>query len=159
MIEDKIKDVEKLKTELSLLKKEGKSIVFTNGCFDILHVGHVSYLEEAKRQGDVLVVAINSDISVERLKGTGRPILSEGDRSKILAALESVDFVTIFGQDDPASIVTELDPDVIVKGSDWKEEEIIGAKHVKNSGGRVVSIPFLKGYSTTDLINKNKGLK
>ncbi|MEE8360033.1 MAG: D-glycero-beta-D-manno-heptose 1-phosphate adenylyltransferase [Candidatus Omnitrophota bacterium] len=159
MIEDKIKSVEKLKTKLSLLKSEGKSIVFTNGCFDILHVGHISYLEEAKKQGDVLVVAINSDISVKKVKGAGRPILSEGDRLKMLAALESVDFVTIFSQDDPASIVTELDPDIIVKGSDWKEEEIIGAEHVKNSGGRVASIPFLKGYSTTELINKIKGLK
>ncbi|MFH1752610.1 MAG: D-glycero-beta-D-manno-heptose 1-phosphate adenylyltransferase [Candidatus Omnitrophota bacterium] len=156
MIDDKIKDAKKLKRELSHLKRDGRSIVFTNGCFDILHAGHVTYLEEAKKQGDVLIVAVNSDRSVKRIKGPGRPITSETDRMKILAALESVDFVTKFSEDDPGAIVEKLDPDVIVKGADWKKDEIIGARHVMKSGGRVKTIPFLKGYSTTALLKKVK---
>lgn len=158
MTKDKIKTVNTLKDILSRLKKQKKSIVFTNGCFDILHVGHVTYLENAKREGDILVVAVNSDDSLRRLKGEGRPIVNQDDRMKILAALESVDFVISFEEDDPASMVKRLNPDVIVKGSDWKEDEVIGGEYVKKMGGKVVTIPLCEGYSTTSLIEKIKRL-
>lgn len=159
MIEEKIKTKDNLKEILSGLKKQNKTIVFTNGCFDILHVGHVTYLEEAKKHGDILVVAINSDASARRLKGQGRPIVSQKDRMKILASLESVDFVTVFNEDNPASIVKELNPDVIAKGADWKADEIIGGEYVRKRGGKIVTIPFYKGYSTTDLLEKIKSSK
>jgi D-beta-D-heptose 7-phosphate kinase/D-beta-D-heptose 1-phosphate adenosyltransferase len=158
MIKNKIKSVKDLKSILSTLKEEGKKIVFTNGCFDILHVGHVSYLEEAKRHGDILVVAINSDKSTEKLKGKGRPIVHQADRLKMLASLESVDFATAFNEDDPGLIVKKLNPDVIVKGSDWKEEDIIGGEDVRKKGGKTITIPFLSGYSTTTVIKKVKEL-
>lgn len=159
MIANKIKNLSTLKEILSDLKKKGKRIVFTNGCFDILHIGHIAYLQEAKRQGDILVVAVNSDDSAKRLKGIGRPIMSQEDRAKILASLEGIDFVTIFNDDTPLSIVKELNPDVIVKGGDWKEDKIIGGEYVKKMGGRVVTIPYLKDYSTTSIIEKIKNLK
>ncbi|NQT05976.1 MAG: D-glycero-beta-D-manno-heptose 1-phosphate adenylyltransferase [Candidatus Omnitrophica bacterium] len=159
MIKDKIKDAGVLKGILASLKNKGKKIVFTNGCFDILHVGHVSYLEETKALGDILVVAINSDASVKKIKGKGRPLTKERDREEVVAALASVDFVTLFCEDTPESIVKELDPDVIVKGGDWKEGDIVGGDYVKKRGGKVVSIPFRKGYSTTSLIKRVKGLQ
>ena len=156
MTQDKIKTLDGLKDILSALRKGQKRIVFTNGCFDILHVGHVTYLEEAKKQGDILVVAVNSDDSLKRLKGKGRPVVNQNDRMKMLAALESVDYVIIFKEDNPASIVEDLKPDVIVKGSDWKEDEIIGAESVKKGGGKVITIPISQGYSTTALLKKIK---
>ncbi len=159
MIKKKIKKKQGLKKTISRLKKREKSIVFTNGCFDILHAGHVHYLEEAKKLGDVLVVAVNSDGSAKRLKGKGRPVTSRDNRMKLLAALESVDFVTYFDEDDPGSIVRELEPDIIVKGSDWDEDDIIGADVVKKRGGRVATISFLKGLSTTSIIKKIKKLR
>jgi len=159
MLKEKIKKREELKGILSRLKKEGKKIVFTNGCFDILHAGHVEYLREAKALGDILLVAINTDRSVKRVKGEGRPVTNETDRAKILAALETVDFVTFFDEESPGLIVEELSPDIIVKGGDWKENEIIGGDHVKRSGGRVLTVPFRKGYSTSAIIEKIKKLK
>lgn len=156
MIEEKIKTRAALKDILSSLKKENRTVVFTNGCFDILHAGHVTYLEEAKKHGDILVVAVNSDNSAKRLKGEGRPLVNQDDRMKILASLESVNFVTSFKEDDPAAIVKELGPDIIVKGSDWKEDEIIGGEDVKKRGGKVVTIPFYKDYSTTLLMKRIK---
>lgn len=158
MIQQKIKNKTDLVKILSKFKKEKKRVVFTNGCFDILHAGHTAYLEEAKKKGDFLVVAVNSDNSVKRIKGSARPIVNENDRLKIIASLESVDFVTIFSEDTPAEIIKELCPDIIVKGSDWKENEIVGADFIKKNGGSVITIPFLKGYSTTSLINKIKKL-
>ena len=159
MIQDKIKDIRDLKRIITGLKEEKRSVVFTNGCFDILHAGHCALLEEAKGHADVLVVAINSDESARRLKGGGRPIANQDDRMKVLASLGSVDFVTTFDEDDPGAIIRELDPDVIVKGSDWKEADIIGGDYIKKRGGRVVTVPFLKGYSTSKLIERIKGVK
>jgi len=159
MTQDKIKTLDGLKDTLSALRKEQKRIVFTNGCFDILHVGHVAYLEEAKKEGDILVVAVNSDDSLKRLKGKGRPVVNQNDRMKMLAALESVDYVVIFKEDNPASIVEDLKPDVIVKGSDWKEDKIIGGESVKKRGGKVITIPISQGYSTTALLEKIKKIQ
>jgi len=159
MIQDKIKDRDSLKRTISRLKNEKKTIVFTNGCFDIMHAGHAGYLEEAKRHGDILVVGVNSDDSVKRLKGPGRPIMKQDDRLSMLAALESVDFVTVFDEDDPENIITELSPDAIAKGEDWKEEDIIGSDFVKKSGGKVIRIRFRDGCSTTSIIKKIRSLR
>jgi len=135
-------------------KARGKTIVFTNGCFDVLHAGHVLLLERAKRSGDLLVVAINSDRSVRGLKGPGRPVTSQRDRAMVLAALESVDYVTVFNDPTPQRVITRLKPQVLVKGSDWGAGAIVGADVVRRSGGRVVRIPLLKGYSTSRLIQR-----
>ncbi|MBK9255482.1 MAG: D-glycero-beta-D-manno-heptose 1-phosphate adenylyltransferase [Saprospiraceae bacterium] len=144
---------------ISLIRQwqsEGKKIVFTNGCFDLLHIGHVMYLEEAKSLGDVLVVGVNSDASVQRLKGPHRPIKDEFNRLHILAALESVDLVILFDSDDPYELIKSVKPDVLVKGGDWKPEEIIGSDIVLARGGEVKSLQFLEGYSTTLLEQKIK---
>jgi D-beta-D-heptose 7-phosphate kinase/D-beta-D-heptose 1-phosphate adenosyltransferase len=128
-------------------------VVFTNGCFDLLHVGHVQYLEEARSLGDALIVAVNTDDSVRRLsKGSGRPVNSERDRVRVLAALASVDRVVLFPEDTPRGIIGELQPDVLVKGGDYAPEEIVGRETVLGRGGQVKVIPFVPGYSTTDLL-------
>ncbi len=137
-------------------KDQGLEVVFTNGCFDILHLGHVDYLEKAKSLGDKLVVAVNSDDSVRRLKGTSRPINPENARARLLAALEFVDVVVIFGQDTPLETIRELLPDVLVKGDDYKPENIVGAEVVLQNGGKVVTLPLVEGYSTTKIIEKTK---
>lgn len=142
-------------SELQELRKS-KKIVFTNGCFDLLHVGHVRYLQDARACGDVLIVAVNSDASVKRLKGESRPIQNENDRAEILAALGAVDFVTVFTEDTPRELVETLSPDVLVKGGDWPVEKIEGSKHVLASGGEVFSLPFHDGRSTTNIVNKMK---
>jgi len=129
-------------------------VVFTNGCFDILHVGHVAYLKRARELGDVLVVGLNSDSSVRDIKGKLRPINKEADRAIVLSALYFVDFVTIFDGATPERLIRAVKPDILVKGADWKAEEIVGADFVKSYGGRVVRIPFIKGYSTTSVIDK-----
>jgi len=129
-------------------------IVFTNGCFDIIHAGHIDLLERAKKLGDKLIVGINSDESVRSIKGAGRPILGQDERAAILEALESVDEVKIFGDLTPEALIKELKPDVLVKGGDWKESEIIGADFVKENGGEVYSIPLKEGYSTTNIVEK-----
>ena len=152
MTEDKIKSVSSLKKILKSLKKKGKKVIFTNGCFDILHRGHVKLLEKARSLGDVLVVAINTDSSVKKIKGPRRPVNSERDRSVVLSALSFVDFVTFFDEPDPARIIKQLDPDVLVKGGDWKKGEIIGADYVKSKGGNVYSLPLIRGYSTSRFI-------
>jgi D-beta-D-heptose 7-phosphate kinase/D-beta-D-heptose 1-phosphate adenosyltransferase len=131
-----------------------KIIVFTNGCFDILHRGHVELLREAKGLGDILVVGLNSDASVRRLKGRGRPLVAERDRAYVLAALEAVDRVVIFGEDTPLEAIRALEPDVLVKGAEYGREEIVGASIVEESGGRVKRVPMRKGFSTTSLIRK-----
>jgi D-beta-D-heptose 7-phosphate kinase/D-beta-D-heptose 1-phosphate adenosyltransferase len=131
-----------------------KIIVFTNGCFDILHRGHVELLREAKGLGDILVVGLNSDASVRRLKGRGRPLVGEKDRAVVLAALEAVDRVVIFGEDTPLEAIRALEPDVLVKGAEYGREEIVGASIVEESGGRVKRVPMRKGFSTTSLIRK-----
>jgi D-beta-D-heptose 7-phosphate kinase/D-beta-D-heptose 1-phosphate adenosyltransferase len=159
MTRSKIKAAEELSGILSALKKDKKTVVFTNGCFDILHMGHAAYLEEAKKQGDLLVIGLNSDSSVRRLKGAGRPLVNQDDRAGMLASLQAVDYVTIFDEDDPGSLIKKLDPDIIVKGSDWRESEIIGGDFVKKRGGKVMTIPFLDGYSTSALIEKIKAAR
>ncbi|HVO65440.1 MAG TPA: D-glycero-beta-D-manno-heptose 1-phosphate adenylyltransferase [Syntrophales bacterium] len=151
---NKIYSREKLKKKIDRLRKEGKKIVFTNGCFDIIHVGHTRYLEEAKKQGDVLVLGLNSDDSVRSLKGQKRPVVPENERADVVAALESVDFVTIFPELTPLELIEYLKPDVLVKGGNWKEEQVVGRKSVEKWGGRVIIIPEVKGSSTTNIIEK-----
>jgi rfaE bifunctional protein nucleotidyltransferase chain/domain len=150
----KIKTVQELRSLLAILRALGKKIVFTNGCFDLIHAGHTRYLAQAKAFGDVLVVAANSDASVRAIKGEKRPINSEADRMETLAALESVDFVTLFEELDPYRIIGELQPDVLVKGGDWPIDKIIGRDIVEARGGRVVNVPYVEGPSTTRLIEK-----
>jgi D-beta-D-heptose 7-phosphate kinase/D-beta-D-heptose 1-phosphate adenosyltransferase len=136
------------------LRAEGRGLVFTNGCFDILHVGHVRYLAEARRLGDALLVAINSDRSVRRLKGPNRPVMNEAERAEILAALSSVDFVTVFDEESPRKLIAEVLPDVLVKGGDYRLDEIHGREEVEAAGGRVLSLPFVEGASTTGIIER-----
>ena len=137
-----------------LLLNEGKKIVFTNGCFDILHRGHVTYLAEAKKLGDLLVIGLNSDASVKRLKGPDRPINNEEDRKYVLSQLKSVDFVEIFTEDTPLNLILTIKPKVLVKGGDWKIDQIVGGKEVIADGGDVFSLNFVDGYSTTSVIQK-----
>jgi len=136
------------------LKQDGKKVVFTNGCFDILHIGHIELLESAKSLGDILVVGLNSDDSVKRLKGIGRPINSVRERVRILSALEFVDYVVIFNEDTPYELLREIRPDFLIKGGDYSLDEIVGRNIVESYGGKVKVIPVLKGKSTTDIINK-----
>jgi len=150
----KLKTPKELKRIISSLKARGKTIVFTNGCFDLLHYGHVKYLEDAKKKGDILVVAINSDASIRRIKGSKRPFVGEKDRQKIIAALEAVDYAIIFDEDTPLQTIKLLKPDILVKGADWKKERIVGADYILRYGGRVSTIKFVKNRSTTNLIKK-----
>ena len=137
-----------------LAKHKDKKIVFTNGCFDILHKGHVTYLAEAKKLGDLLVLGLNSDASVKRLKGPERPINNELDRQYVMSQLKPVDFVEIFTDDTPLSLILKVKPKVLVKGGDWKIEQIVGGKEVVALGGEVYSLNFVDGYSTTNIIDK-----
>jgi rfaE bifunctional protein nucleotidyltransferase chain/domain len=136
----------------------GRKIVFTNGCFDILHPGHIAYLEDAAACGDVLLVGLNSDDSVRRLKGPERPINPEGDRALLMAGLASVDYVTLFAEDTPLELISEVRPDVLVKGGDWPVDRIVGHELMFERGGEVYSLPFRAGYSTTSVIEKIKSL-
>jgi len=136
------------------LRLADKKIVFTNGCFDILHAGHVTYLDEAKMLGDVLVIGLNTDASVRRLKGEHRPVNDEHDRAIVISALKSVDYVVLFDEDTPLELITLLKPDIIVKGGDYTPETIIGADFVRQNGGKVVVIPLVAGKSTTAIIQK-----
>lgn len=140
--------------EAFLSKNKGKKIVFTNGCFDILHRGHVAYLCEAKKLGDLLVIGLNSDLSVKRLKGPERPINNENDRHYVMSQLKPVDFVEIFTEDTPLNLILKISPQVLVKGGDWKIDQIVGGKEVIQSGGEVFSLNFIDGYSTTSIIHK-----
>ena len=135
-------------------KSENKSIVFTNGCFDIIHRGHIEYLKQSKELGDYLIVGLNSDKSVERLKGETRPYQTESDRAEILNSFRFVDIVIIFEEDTPLKLICELKPDILVKGGDYNLNTIIGAKEIQDRGGEVKIIPFLKGYGTSKLIDK-----
>ena len=138
------------------LKAAGKKIVFTNGCFDIIHAGHVEYLQEAAELGDVLIIGLNSDKSVKRLKGKSRPINSQIDRAKVLSGLVTISYIVIFGEDTPYMLIDHIKPDVLVKGGDWKPDEIVGADIVLANGGRVRSLSYKEGYSTSSIINKMK---
>ena len=151
---NKICTRESLKDKIDQLRKEGKKIVFTNGCFDILHVGHTRYLREAKRAGDILILALNSDESVRTLKGDKRPLVPEAERADVVASLESVDFVTIFHELTPLALIEFIKPDILIKGGDWEEENVVGRESLKRWGGRVVIIPEIKGSSTTNIIEK-----
>lgn len=154
----KILDIDGLIRERALLRDSGKTLVFTNGCFDLLHPGHVRYLREARALGDALVVALNSDLSVRILKGEGRPILNLKERLEVIGALESVDYVTVFDEETPYSLIVQLLPDVLVKGGDWPLNEIVGREQVEAAGGKVLSLPFIEGSSTTDIIERIKRL-
>jgi rfaE bifunctional protein nucleotidyltransferase chain/domain len=135
-------------------KRNGRRIVFTNGCFDLLHPGHIGSLEQARALGDALIVGLNSDASVRELKGAGRPVLPELERAEILAGLECVDAVVIFDELTPREVIARLLPDVLVKGGDWPGNQIVGREEVEAAGGRVVSVPVLPGYSTTEILRK-----
>lgn len=150
-----IESWDELAGELNRVRK-GRKIVFTNGCFDILHVGHVRYLREAREQGDLLVVGLNTDASVRRLKGPGRPVNSEAARAEVLAALAAVDYVTLFGQETPEELIRTVRPDVLVKGGDYTIETIVGAPFVMSYGGKVKTLQFVDGFSTTATIDKMK---
>jgi D-glycero-beta-D-manno-heptose 1-phosphate adenylyltransferase len=139
-------------------KRNGRRVVFTNGCFDLLHPGHIETLEKARSLGDALVVGVNSDRSVREMKGAGRPIMPERERAEILAALECVDGVVIFDGPTPLAIIAALLPDVLVKGGDWASDQIVGREEVEAAGGRVVSIPLVAGYSTTTILEKIRKL-
>lgn len=154
MITDKLKNPKALKKITARLKKTGKKIGFTNGCFDILHYGHLKYLEEANRYADVLIVAINSDNSVRRLKDEKRPIFPLPDRMRAVASLESVDYVTYFKEDTPAEIISYLKPDVIIKGADYKIKDMVGKNIVESYGGSVKTVRYHKGYSVTGIIRR-----
>jgi rfaE bifunctional protein nucleotidyltransferase chain/domain len=150
----KLKNLEDLKSIVLLAKRQGQKTVFTNGCFDILHRGHLHLLRQAKALGDLLIVAVNSDASVRQIKGPARPVITESGRTELLAALEMVDYVTLFDECDPCRLLNELQPDVLVKGGDWSKAGVVGADIVQRSGGTVVVVPYLNGFSTTQIIEK-----
>ena len=150
----KILSSEVLQEIVQELKRKGLKIVFTNGCFDILHPGHVSYLRRARQLGDVLVVGVNSDRSVREIKGEQRPILTEKERCEILSGLESVSFVTVFDESTPRQLILSILPDVLVKGGDWGIDEIVGREEVETAGGQVLAIPFEPGLSTSAIIDR-----
>ena len=141
-------------SRINKIKSEGKKIVFTNGCFDLLHVGHIKYLFQAKDLGDILIIGLNSDKSVKKLKGNNRPINSFEDRAKLLAALKSVDLVIMFEEQTPENLIKEIIPDVLVKGGDYDIEEIVGYQTVIDNGGQVKTLSFYEGYSSTNYIDK-----
>ena len=152
----KIVNLEELSDRSENLRAAGKKLVATNGCFDLLHVGHVRYLEQSRLLGDRVLVAINSDASVRELKGEGRPLMNQDERAEILAALRTVDYVTIFDDISPRSLIARLLPDVLVKGGDYALDEIHGREEVEAAGGRVVSLPFVEGVSSSGIIEKMK---
>ncbi len=152
-----ITNTEDFKKIREKLRSENKKLVFTNGCFDILHKGHVSYLKEAKSLGDFLIIGVNSDSSVRKLKGNGRPVNNENDRAFLLDNLKPVDAVLIFHEDTPYELIKNIIPDFLVKGGDWKEEDIVGSDTVKENGGKVISLKFIDNYSTTGILGKITG--
>lgn len=143
--------------KVSPLRRD-KKLVFTNGCFDLLHIGHIRYLEEARKQGDLLFLGLNSDRSVKQLKGESRPLQKEEDRAEILSKLVMVDFVCIFDQETPLELILKVRPDVLVKGGDWSIDQIVGAKEVQSWGGEVKSLQFVEGKSTTNIVEKIQNL-
>jgi len=154
IINNKVLDSIRLDRQLAIWRFLDKKIVFTNGCFDILHRGHIEYLAKAASYGDVLIIGLNTDQSVHILKGASRPIQDQDARAYILASLQFVDAVTLFDNDTPYELIAKVQPDVLVKGGDYKPEEIVGYDIVKKKGGQVITIEFVKGYSTTDIIKK-----
>ena len=153
-VSDKVKSLAELSAITAAAKTNGEIVVFTNGCFDLLHRGHVHLLRNARALGDVLIVAINSDQSIKLIKGPKRPILSEGHRLQLIASMEMVNYVLLFDEPDPCNIISILRPDILVKGGDWPADHVVGADIVEASGGKVVVVPYLKGFSTTEIIAK-----
>lgn len=151
---DKILSVEGARRLRKLAAEQGRRVVFTNGCFDVLHAGHVDYLEAARAEGDLLIVGMNSDSSTRRIKGPDRPVVYEDDRAAVLSGLAAVDAVVVFEEDDPLPLIKELQPEVLVKGSDWPEDKIIGAAEVKSWGGRVARIEMTPGRSSSGIIER-----
>jgi len=150
----KIKNIKAIKSIVARLKIRRKKVVFTNGCFDILHVGHIRYLRKARSLGDILVVGLNTDRSVRQIKGEKRPIVPQGERAEVLAALEFVDYVVLFDEPDPFVLIEKVKPTILVKGADWPKDKIIGRNVVEKAGGRVVRIPLVRGASSTGVIKK-----
>jgi len=155
----KLSDKKQVAAERERLRREGKRVVFTNGCFDLLHPGHIRYLAQARALGDALIVAINSDRSVRDLKGQGRPILNEQERAEVLSGLEAVDFVVVFDDETPRELIADILPDVLVKGGDWAVNEIVGRDEVEAAGGQVISLPYVEGQSTSKIIERILGLQ
>jgi len=151
---EKIRELADLKKIRLELKRGGKKVVFTNGCFDLLHSGHIHIFREAKKQGDILIVAVNDDASLRKIKGPSRPIFPLDERLEILMALEEIDYLVSFSEETPQKIIASLLPDVLVKGGDWKRNEVVGRKEVEEAGGKVVIVPYLKGYSSSEIINR-----
>jgi len=158
-IQTKILDREKLENQLAVWRFKSQKIVFTNGCFDLLHLGHIDYLSKAKDLGDVLVVGVNTDDSVRRLKGDTRPITDEHSRATIMASLQFVSAVVLFDEDTPYELIRQVQPDVLVKGSDYKHEDIVGYDIVKAKGGKIVTIDYLEGYATSAIEKKIRETK
>ena len=156
MTADKIKSLPDATLQVKAWQKEGQKVVFTNGCFDLLHLGHVDYLEKARNLGDRLVLGLNSDSSVSRFKGPERPLQDQSSRARVLAALQFIDLVVFFNEDTPLALISKLVPDILVKGSDYLAENIVGADVVKKNGGVVKTIDFVPGYSTTKIVEKIK---
>jgi D-beta-D-heptose 7-phosphate kinase/D-beta-D-heptose 1-phosphate adenosyltransferase len=153
-VSGKLKTVDEIAVIATEAKKNNSSVVFTNGCFDLLHRGHVYILRQAKAAGDILIVGINSDRSVKSIKGPARPKLPETDRVELIAAMEMVDYVVLFNEPDPYQLIAAIKPDVLAKGGDWSADKIVGADIVERNGGRVTVIPYLKGFSTTEIIER-----
>ena len=151
-ISSKVIELNDFLKKLKYLRQAGKRIVFTNGCFDILHIGHVRYLQSAKAEGDLLVVGLNSDRSVHIIKGEKRPVIGEQQRAEVLASVGFVDYIILFNEPDPYTLIATIAPDVLVKGADWAEEQIVGADVVKAGGGRVVRVPVVPDVSTSQII-------
>ena len=153
-MKQKILSLSELSQRAEKIRQTGERLVLTNGCFDLLHVGHVRYLQQARELGDFLAVAVNGDESVRSLKGPGRPVNSQKDRAQVLGALRCVDRVVLFSEDTPEKLIRKIRPDVLVKGGDWKKKDVVGARFVESYGGKVRLIPFVKGFSTTGLLKK-----
>jgi D-glycero-beta-D-manno-heptose 1-phosphate adenylyltransferase len=151
---DKLFKLDELQEILALQRQARKRVVFTNGCFDIMHAGHVQYLRAARDQGDLLVVGLNSDRSVRTIKGASRPIVEQAMRAQVLAALACVDYITFFDDPDPLRLILALKPEVLVKGADWAEDRIVGAREVRDAGGDVVRVPLVPGISTSEIIRR-----
>jgi D-beta-D-heptose 7-phosphate kinase/D-beta-D-heptose 1-phosphate adenosyltransferase len=151
---DKIVGREQLTALVADAHRAGRRVVFTNGCFDLLHVGHVRYLAAARDAGDLLVVGLNDDASVRRLKGPSRPLVAEQARAEVIAALAAVDYATLFGEDTPYALIAAVQPDVLVKGADWAADQVVGRDVVEARGGRVILIPVVEGFSTTTLVER-----
>jgi D-beta-D-heptose 7-phosphate kinase/D-beta-D-heptose 1-phosphate adenosyltransferase len=150
----KLKSLDELTAIAAAARQQGKTVVFTNGCFDILHRGHVHILRQAKAAGDLLIVALNSDRSVREIKGDKRPVLAETDRVELIGALEMVDYVVVFDEAEPTRLIAAIKPNVLAKGGDWSRDKVVGAELVERNGGRIAVIPYLKGYSTSEIIER-----